>query len=280
MDYFTAARMEQWLDVYILPFGKNLILAIVIFLVGRFLAKLISRGVGHLLTRSKADKSLSKFLSDIAYAFLLAVVIIAALERLGVKTTAAIAILGAAGLAIGLAMQKSLGNFAAGVMLLVFRPFKVDDWVSIGGDVGRIDSVKLFYTVMITGDNRQLVIPNGNVYSGKIENLTVRGTRRIDMVFGISYDDDIKKAKKVMEEIVRADERVLEDPPPLVAVSELGDSSVDFVVRPWVKASDYWPVKFAMNENIKYALEENGCTIPFPQRDVHIHNEKPAVKAA
>jgi small conductance mechanosensitive channel len=178
--------------------------------------------------------------------------------------------MGAAGLAVGLALQGSLQNFAAGVMLIIFRPFKAGDYVDAGGTSGTVETIKIFNTVLKTPDNREVIVPNGAIYGGTITNFSARATRRIDMVFGIGYGDDIRKAKEVIKAILESDERILKDPEPLIAVGELGDNSVNFNVRPWVNSGDYWPVKFDLNERIKLAFDENGISIPYPQMDVHM----------
>jgi len=230
----------------------------------------------RLAKRSKVDESLRKFLLDLAYGLLMAIVIIAALERLGVKTTAAIAILGALGLAIGFALQGSLGNFASGVLIISFKPYKVGDLVEVSGHVGVVDEIKVFNTVLRTPDNIEILVPNGQVTGGTIKNMSVRGTRRIDLTFGIGYDDDIKKAKAMIEKVLSEDSRILSEPTYQVAVSNLGDSSVDFVVRPWVKTEDYWAVRFDTVEKLKLEADAQGISIPFPQRDVHMYEEMKA----
>jgi small conductance mechanosensitive channel len=197
-------------------------------------------------------------------------VFIAALDQLGVDTTSLIALIGAAGLAVGLALQGSLQNFAAGVMLVVFRPFKIGDVVDAGGAMGKIEKISIFSTTMITPDNRDIIVPNGQIYSGTITNYSANETRRVDLVFGIGYGDDMRKAKEIMEDIVAKHELILDDPAPGVAVAELADSSVNFNVRPWVNAADYWTVRADVIEQVKTAFDENGISIPFPQMDVHL----------
>lgn len=271
MDYFSIERIKMWADLYAVPFAIDLFFAAVIFIAGRWLAKALSRLLERAMGRSRLEPSLQKFVSDIAYAFLLAVVVIAALEQLGIKTTAAIAILGAAGLAIGLALQGSLGNFASGVMLLTFKPYRVGDVVNVGGQSGTVEAIKMFHTVLVTPDNRVIMVPNGNITSDTIENVNARATRRIDLVFGISYEDDLGEARRMIEEVLAAEPRILPDPAPTVAVSELADSSVNFIVRPWVNTPDLWAVRWALTEALKRAADERGISIPYPQRDVHLH---------
>jgi small conductance mechanosensitive channel len=198
-------------------------------------------------------------------------VIIASLNQLGINTTSLAAILAAAGLAIGLSLQSSLQNFAAGIMLLVFRPFKKGDFIDAGGVAGSVKSIGVFSTIMNTPDNKEIIVPNGNIYSGNIINFSAKETRRVDMKFGIGYGDDLLLAKKLLEEMVAADERILAEPAPQIAVAELGDSSVNFVVRPWVNSSDYWGVMFDFTEAVKLRFDAEGISIPFPQMDVHLH---------
>ncbi|MVF14895.1 mechanosensitive ion channel [Ketobacter sp. MCCC 1A13808] len=216
------------------------------------------------------DSLLVNFVTSILRWALMLFVIIAALEQLGIETTSLVALLGAAGIAIGLALKDSLQNFASGVMLIVFRPFKNGDFVEASGISGVVEHIGIFTTIMKTPDNKEVIIPNGQVYGGTITNFSARDTRRVDMVFGISYDADIREAKKILEKVVSEDERVLKDPETVVAVSELADSSVNFIVRPWVKSADYWTVLWDTNEKVKYAFDEAGIGIPFPQVDVHL----------
>lgn len=261
-------------EAYLVPFGVHLLVALLVFVLGRMLARLVVRILGRLLDRSKVDASLRHFLCDVAYAVLLVIVVIAALDQLGVETTAAIAVLGAMGLAIGLALQGSLGNFAAGVMIIVFKPYRVGDVVNLAGHIGKVEAIKVFQTVIITGDNRQVTLPNGTVQSGVIENITARPTRRVDLVFGIGYDDDLARAKEILHELVAADERILQDPEPFIAVTDLAESSVNLACRPWTKTSDWWAVRCDLTERAKLAFDAAGISIPFPQRDVHVHEAK------
>jgi small conductance mechanosensitive channel len=255
---------------YVIPWGINVFFALAIFVIGRWVAKLIVKLLEKVLLRAKMDEILIKFVSSIVSSLLLLFIIIAALDQLGVNTTSLIALIGAAGLAVGLAMQNSLQNFAAGVMLIVFRPFTKGDFVEVGGVSGVVDAISILSTTMHTGDNRVVIVPNGSIYGSAITNYSARDTRRVDMVFGIGYNDDIKKAKEIMQDIVTNHELVLPEPEPLIAVSELADSSVNFNVRPWVKSSDYWAVRFDITEKIKLAFDENGISIPYPQMDVHM----------
>ncbi len=247
----------------------NIIFAIAIVVIGRMAAKWLVKLLRKLMVRSDLDPILVNFAGSIANAVLLLLVFIAALDQLGVDTTSLIALLGAAGLAIGLALQGSLQNFAAGVMMTIFRPFKIGDFIDAGGVTGSVEHMAIFSTTLKTGDNREIIIPNGQIYAGAITNFSARDTRRIDMVFGIGYDDDMLTAKKIMEEILQKHELVLADPEPVVAVAELADSSVNFNVRPWVKSDDYWGVRSDLIEKIKLAFDKNGISIPYPQMDIH-----------
>jgi small conductance mechanosensitive channel len=222
------------------------------------------------------DQTLGVFLSRVAYMLLLALVVVAAIQKLGVDTTSFAAIIAAAGLAIGFALQGSLSNFAAGVMIIALRPFKVGDYIEAGGVSGSVSAVSVFATELKTPDNKKVIVPNSAITSGNITNYSAEDTRRIDLVVGVGYGDDIGKAKGVLEGILAEDERILAEPKATVAVSELGASSVDFVVRPWVRAESYWPVKFDLTERIKNRLDEEGINIPYPQRDVHVYNVEPA----
>lgn len=270
---FDTEKINELISLYVIPWAINIVIALLIFIIGRIVISVLVGILGKVLGRTKLDSILIEFTQAIAKVLLLIFVIVAVLDQLGVNTTSLIAVLGAAGLAIGLALQGSLQNFAAGFLLLVLRPFKAGDYVEAAGTAGMIEKISIFSTIMRTPDNKEVTIPNGSIYSGNIINYSARDTRRVDMVFGISYGDDIKKAKEVMMAAVTADDRVLEDPAPNIAVSALADSSVNFIVRPWVKTDDYWPVFWDMTEKIKLELEANGMTIPFPQRDLHVYNE-------
>lgn len=269
----TTEDATKYLDEFIIPFAINIAMAIVIYIVGKIVVSILVNLLGKLMAKSKYDQMLIDFLKSIIRAVLMLFVIIAALDQLGVDTTSLAAILAAAGLAIGLSLQGSLSNFAAGVMLLVFRPFKAGDFVEAGGAAGVVKSIGIFTSVMTTGDNKEIIIPNGAIYGGNIINYSAKDTRRVDMVFGIGYGDDLKKAKTILEEMVTQDPRILQDPAPQVAVSELGDSSVNFVVRPWAATSDFWGVKFDFTEAVKLRFDQEGISIPFPQMDVHVHKE-------
>ncbi len=257
--------------VYIMTYGLNAIAAVLIFFVGKWLAGHAANLLEILMHKAKVDRILSSFAKNMTYMMLLAFVAIAALSKLGVQTTSLVALVGAAGLAVGLALQGSLANFAAGVILIIFKPFSVGDFVEAGGSAGTVEEVQIFNTILTAPDNRRIVVPNSKVTGDSITNFTGIGKRRIDLVFGISYGDDMKKAKETLLALVNSDPRVLKDPLPVVAVAELGDSSVNLVCRPWVKPADYWDVRFSMIEQGKTKLEAAGITIPFPQRDVYVH---------
>lgn len=249
----------------------SLVLAVVIFFLGRWFARILSSIFGKLLKRAKVDEILVDFLSGIIHAALVLFVIIAALSQLGVDTTSLVALLGAAGIAVGLALKDSLQNFASGVMLILFRPFKSGDFVDVGGVTGIVEKITVFSCTMRTPDNKEVIVPNGAIYGGVITNFSARDTRRVDMVFGIGYDSDLLKAKQILQELIDADERVLPEPAPVIAVGELADSSVNILVRPWVNSADYWGLYWDMQERVKLRFDEEGISIPFPQMDVHLN---------
>lgn len=267
---FEDINISAMADAYIVPYAANIALALVIFVVGKWLASTLTKVVISLLKKSGMDDILISFVTSIVKTLLMLFVTIAALNQLGVDTTSLIALLGAAGLAVGLALQNSLQNFAAGVMLIVFRPFKAGDFVELAGVSGVVENIGIFSSVLRTGDNRELIVPNGVIYGGIITNYSKRSTRRVDMVFGIDYSDDLKQAKELLRTIILADERVLPEPEPVIAVSELADFSVNFIVRPWVKNADYWPVLWDTTEKVKLEFDAQGLSIPYPQMDIHI----------
>lgn len=261
--------IQQLIETYVLPWSINIIMAFAIFIVGKFVVKMVVKFSKKIMTKAKVDNILVNFIASIINAILLLFVVIAALDQLGVETTSLIALIGAAGLAIGLALQGTLQNLASGVMLIIFRPFNDGDFVEAAGVSGVVEKVGIFTTTMRTGDNREIIIPNGEIFGGTITNYSKRTTRRVDMVFGIGYDDDIKKAKDLLNKILAEDERVLKDPAPLVAVAELADSSVNFNVRPWCATGEYWNVYFDIQEKVKLTFDAEGISIPYPQMDVH-----------
>jgi small conductance mechanosensitive channel len=255
-------------------FGLKILAALAILILGRWVAKFLSSILKKVMTKSNVDATLVKFIHNLTYVALLVFVVLAALGQLGIQTTSFIAVIGAAGLAVGLALQGSLANFAAGVLMIIFRPFKVGDLIEGAGVTGTVEEIQIFTTQLKTPDNKTIIIPNAKISGDNITNYSTKGTRRVDLVIGIGYDDDIDKAKKIMADVMAQDERILKDPPPNIAVAELADSSVNFVVRPWVKAEDYWNVYSDITENIKKRLDSEGISIPFPQRDIHVYNHK------
>jgi small conductance mechanosensitive channel len=260
-------KIYQLLTVY----GLKILAALAIFIVGRWVARIVRKLVQRVMNKGKVDPTLVTFTANLAYIGLLAFIVIAALGQLGIQTTSFIAVLGAAGLAVGLALQGSLSNFAAGFLLIIFRPFKVGDLIEGAGVFGVVEAIQIFTTQLKTADNKTVIVPNAKLTDDNIVNWTVKGTRRVDMVMGIGYEDDIDKARSLMADIIAADDRILKDPAPQISVSELADSSVNFVVRPWVKVEDYWGVYFDLTEKIKKSFDANGISIPFPQRDVHVY---------
>ena len=249
----------------------NLLLALLIFLVGKWVTNILSRFCNRLMKQAKVDDTLARFLANIVYAVLMVMVILATLARLGINTTSMAAVVAAAGFAVGMALQGSLGNFAAGVMLIVFRPFKMGDFVEAGGVMGTVEEIALFSTILKTPDNRRVIVPNGEITNGVITNNSHNPTRRIDLVIGCAYGDDLLAVKSFLNDVIDEDPRILDDPEPQVAVSELGESSVNFIVRPWVKTSDYADVKYALTERIKLGFDQRGFNFPFPSRDVYTH---------
>ncbi|WP_426417666.1 mechanosensitive ion channel family protein [Aestuariirhabdus sp. LZHN29] len=265
-----SINIQQLLDGYLIPWGINFGMALLVFVGGRILARLIISVISKGLSKTRMDDTLVHFVLSILRVLFTLLVVVAALDQLGVDTTSLVALLGAAGLAVGLALKDSLQNFASGVMLVVFRPFVAGDFIEAGGVAGVVERISIFSTLIKTGDNREIIVPNGSIFAGTITNYSAKPTRRIDMVFGIGYDDDLLKAKEVLMRVVAADERVLKDPAPAVAVAELADSSVNFNVRPWVNTADYWPVRSDLIERIKLEFDREGISIPYPQTDVHL----------
>ena len=265
MNDFTM-RLQLWAEQY----GIRLVVALVILLVGIWVAKRLSNWSARALVRGKVDGTLANFLKNIVHGALIVVVIITSLNQLGVSVASFLAVLGAAGLAVGLALKDSLSNFAAGVMLVLNRYYKVGDYVTVAGTSGTVTGVNLFNTELATPDNQKVFVPNSAVLGGVIVNVTANDTRRLDLVVSVAYGDDLDKARHVIEQVLAGQEGILAEPALTVAVAELADSSVNFVVRPWVRGDDYWNVHFALTEKFKKAFDENGLTIPFPQREVHM----------
>ena len=278
-NFFDPSTIEGLQNDYIVPWAINIVMALAVFIIGRLVISIILAVINKLLGKTKMDSMLVNFVMSIMYALLLLFVIVASLDQLGVNTSSLIALVGAAGLAIGLSLQDSLKNFAAGVMLVVFRPFREGEFVEVNGISGTAERITIFNTIMRTGDGREVTIPNGPIYGNVITNFSRRDTRRVDMVFGIGYDSDLLKAKAILREILETDERVLSEPAPLVAVQELADSSVNFVVRPWAKTSDYWDVYRDTMEKVKLRFDAEGISIPFPQMDVHLIKEESAANS-
>jgi small conductance mechanosensitive channel len=264
------AKVYELLMVY----GIKVIAAIVIFFIGRWAAKAVTKFIKKLMAKSNTDETLVKFVGSLCYIALLAFVIIAALNQVGIQTTSFIAVLGAAGLAIGLALQGSLGNFAAGVLMIIFKPFKVGDFIEGAGVAGTVEEIQIFTTQLKSPDNKTIIVPNAKMTGDNITNYTVKGTRRVDFVFGIGYEDNIDKARNVIEGVIADDKRVLKDPEPMVAVSELADSSVNLVARAWTSADDYWGFFFDTTEKVKKQFDAEGISIPYPQRDIHVYEHK------
>jgi len=254
-----------------LAWGWKALAALLIFVIGRWVAKAVSSFLARLMRKRGIDNMLANFLSAILYTILLVAVIIAAVGQLGIQTTPLVAVLGAAGLAVGLALQNSLGNFASGVMLVLFRPFSKGDFVEAGGTSGTVDEVGIFTTVLNTPDNRRVIVPNGQITNDTITNYSAYEKRRIDLIIGVGYGDDLKLARDTIEKTIAGHDKVLDDSESAILVMDLGDSSVNFAVRPWVLASDYWVVRSELLESIKVDLEAAGCEIPFPQRDIHLY---------
>lgn len=268
-DFITNWEPGQIIG-WITPWIPKLAVALLIFFVGRWAVRLLARAIQAGMTRAGQDPTLVRFVGSLIYGLLLVAVIIAALSEVGFQTTSLIAVLGAAGLAVGLALQGSLANFAAGVMIILFRPFRAGDYVDAGGVQGSVEVVTIFNTILLTPDNRQIIVPNDQIMGGVIVNFSAKETRRVDVSIGISYDDDIQTARRVLLEAMRANERVLGDPEPMVMLTGLGDSSVDFAARAWVRSEDYWDAYNALHEELKVAIEGAGLSIPFPQRDMHM----------
>jgi len=271
----SAQLLNSGMDV-LMQYGPKLLAAIAIFFIGKMIAKWGRRLVSKVMTKGNVDPLIIGFTGSIVYIGMMAFVIMAALGQIGIQTTSFIAILGAAGLAIGLALQGSLANFAAGFLLIIFRPFKVGDVVEAAGVTGKVEEIQIFTTTLKTPDNKTIIIPNGKLGSDNIINYSTQETRRVDMTVGVSYDADLKEVRSILEDIVSKDDRILKDPAHQIVVGELADNSVNFFVRVWVKSTDYWDVYFDANETVKLRLDEADIGIPYPQRDVHLYEHKAA----
>lgn len=277
VDFSVAAVSDsnavgQFIDLAV-RFGLQVSAAVVILVVGLWLAKKIKALFIATLEKRTIDPTLVGFFSSLLYGAITVFVVIAAISKLGVQTTSFVAVIGAAGLAVGLALQGSLANFASGVLLILFKPFQAGNFIKAGGEMGTVVEVGILTTELKTPDNIKIIMPNSQVMDGPITNFSAHPTRRVDMTVGVSYTDDLNKAKKIIEDLIEADERILKEPAPQVVVGNLGDSSVDFIVRPWVNADDFWPVKFDFTKAVKEKFDAEGVSIPFPQRDVHLFQE-------
>ena len=269
----TNEAVSKYTDMaitYASEYGLKIVAAILIFVIGKWAVKKLTALSKSLMEKANVDKTLVEFVESLVYFVLLMMVILASLNALGINTTSFLAVFGAAGLAIGLALQGSLANVGAAVLIIVFRPFKVGDFVEAGGATGTVEDVNLFSTIIAPLDNRTIIVPNAAIVGGNITNYSMKENRRVDHVFGIGYDDDLKLAKDTLMDMMMQDERVLKDPAPFVAVSELGDSSVNFTTRAWVATADYWDVYFEQIEKVKLMFDEKGISIPYPQMDVHM----------
>ncbi|WP_188014831.1 small-conductance mechanosensitive channel MscS [Vibrio harveyi] len=268
------SKAETWLNNnsdLLIQYGVNIISALLILFIGNIIVKAVANSVSKVLEKKKMDKAVVEFVNGLVRYLLFVIVLIAALGRVGVQTASVVAVIGAAGLAVGLALQGSLSNFAAGVLIVAFRPFKSGDYVEIGGVAGSVEAIQIFQTVLKTPDNKMVVVPNSSVIGGAITNYSRHATRRVDLVIGVSYSADLKQTKQVIRDVLEKDERILKDPSIQIGVLALADSSVNFVVRPWCKTADYWDVYFDSTQAIKEALDEAGIEIPFPQMDVHLN---------
>ncbi len=269
-------KISEYLDMGVemaIGYAPGLLLAVATLFIGLWAISMFCRGVRAGFVKGGMEPSLQSFLMSMISIGLKVLLVISVASMVGIATTSFIAVLGAAGLAVGLALQGSLANFAGGVLILIFRPYKVGDFIDAGGVMGVVRRIEIFSTVLTTGDNKTIILPNGAVSNGAITNFSTQETRRVDIVFGIGYDDDLKKAKEVLKGLIEADERILKDPEPLIVVSNLGDSTVDITTRSWVNSADYWGVYFDLTENTKLAFDENDISIPYPQTDVHLYQQ-------
>ncbi len=272
---FNSEEFVESIITWSLNDGKDaaisVIMALVIFIIGKWVVRKIRNAITNTMTKRNVDPALVSFGSSILYYILMIAVVIAAVGKIGVETTSLVAVLGAAGLAVGLALQGALSNFASGVLIIMFRPFKIGDVINAGGQVGKVQDIGILVTIMISPDNQKIIQPNSAIMSGFITNITANDTRRVDMTVGVSYSDDLDKVMAIINDVLSTDERVLKDPEAQVVVAELADSSVNFNVRPWCATGDYWGVFFDFQKNIKQRLDSEGVRIPFPQQDVYMH---------
>jgi len=272
MEFNLDGNLWNQFSELLSSFGISLFIALCILIVGRQVVKILIKIISSALERSNTEDTVRIFVTNLLNTLLMIVIFIAAINQLGIETTSIIAVLGAAGLAIGLALQGSLSNFAAGILIVIYRPYKVGDYIQADNHLGTVDDIQIFSTVLRTPDNKVVVVPNGSIMNGSIVNFSNQEERRIDIVIGCSYDDDIDKVKAVLADVLSKDDRILSEPKPRIALSELADSSVNFIVRPWVKNSEYIDVLYSLLEEIKKRFDQEGISIPYPQSDVHIHN--------
>ena len=272
MEFNLDGNLWNQFSELLSSFGISLFIALCILIIGRQAVKILIKIISSALERSNTEDTVRIFVTNLLNTLLMIVIFIAAINQLGIETTSIIAVLGAAGLAIGLALQGSLSNFAAGILIVIYRPYKVGDYIQADNHLGTVDDIQIFSTVLRTPDNKVVVVPNGSIMNGSIVNFSNQDERRIDMVIGCSYDDDIDKVKAVLADVLSKDDRILSEPKPRIALSELADSSVNFIVRPWVKNSEYIDVLYSLLEEIKKRFDQEGISIPYPQSDVHIHN--------
>ena len=272
MEFNLDGNLWNQLSELLSSFGISLFIALSILIIGRQIVKILIKVISTALERSNTEDTVRIFVTNLLNTLLMIVVFIAAINQLGIQTTSIIAVLGAAGLAIGLALQGSLSNFAAGILIVIYRPYKVGDYIQADNHLGTVDDIQIFSTVLKTPDNKLVIVPNGSIMNGSIVNFSNQDKRRVDIIASCSYEDDIDKVKSVLADILSKDDRILNEPKPRIAVSELADSSVNFIVRPWVKNSDYIDVYYSLLEEIKKRFDQEGIAIPYPQTDVHIHN--------
>ena len=272
MEFNLDGNLWNQLSDLLSSFGISLFIALSILIIGRQVVKILIKVISTALERSNTEDTVRIFVTNLLNTLLMIVVFIAAINQLGIQTTSIIAVLGAAGLAIGLALQGSLSNFAAGILIVIYRPYKVGDYIQADNHLGTVDDIQIFSTVLKTPDNKLVIVPNGSIMNGSIVNFSNQDKRRVDIIASCSYEDDIDKVKSVLADILSKDDRILNEPKPRIAVSELADSSVNFIVRPWVKNSDYIDVYYSLLEEIKKRFDQEGIAIPYPQTDVHVHN--------
>ena len=269
-NWFGEGAVDQVYQAILLH-GLKFLAALAILVVGRWIAGWLAGLSEKTMIRMDVDRTLTGFVRKLVYVLLLTFVLMAAIAQAGIQTTSFIAVLGAAGFAVGLALQGSLGNFAAGVLLIIFRPFKVGDYVEAAGISGTVEALQIFTTTLCTPDNKTIIVPNSQIGSGVVINYSTKDTRRVDLTFGVSYRDNLDHVRNVIKQVLDADSRVLAEPSYTIVVAALADSSVNFAVRPWVKRDDYWPVSFDLTETIKKRFDSEGISIPYPQQDVYVH---------